>query len=57
MNQLVRDLLLFARPPRPNPAPVDLSALLSMTALLIGEDAAHRDVQVVISGQLPVDHG
>ena len=53
LNQLVRDLLLFARPPRPNPTPVDLSALLSMTALLIGEDAAHRDVQVVISGSCP----
>ena len=32
LNQLVRDLLLFARPPRPNPTPVDLSELLSMTA-------------------------
>ena len=54
LNQLVQDLLLFARPPRPNPTPVDLSALLSMTGLLLGEDAAHRDVQVVISGQCPV---
>jgi signal transduction histidine kinase len=53
LNQLVRDLLLFARPPQPNKAPVDLSVLLSMTALLVGEDAAHRDVQVVISGNCP----
>jgi two-component system sensor kinase FixL len=53
LNQLVRDLLLFARPPRPNPTPVDLYALLSMTALLVGEDAAHRDVHVVISGSSP----
>ena len=35
LNQLVQDLLLFARPPRPNPTPVDLSALLSMTGLLM----------------------
>jgi two-component system sensor kinase FixL len=53
LNQLVRDLLLFARPPRPNPAPVDLAQLLSMTALLIGEDAAHHDVRVVVSGNCP----
>ena len=39
LNQLVRDLLLFARPPRPNPTPVDLAELLSVTARLIGEDA------------------
>jgi signal transduction histidine kinase len=54
LNQLVRDLLLFARPPRPNPTPVDLPRLLSMTALLIGEDAACRDVQVAIAGNCPV---
>ena len=53
LNQLVRDLLLFARPPRPNPTPVDMSALLSGTAFLMCEDAAHRDVQVVISGTSP----
>jgi two-component system sensor kinase FixL len=53
LNELVQDLLLFARPPRPNPTPVDLSALLSITRLLLGEDAAHRDVQVVISGNCP----
>jgi two-component system sensor kinase FixL len=51
LNQLVRDLLLFARPPRPNPAPVDLATLLSMTALLMAEDAACRDVRVVVSGR------
>ena len=53
LNQLVRDLLLFARPPRPNPTPVDLAELLSVTARLIGEDAACRDVQVVVSGSCP----
>jgi two-component system sensor kinase FixL len=53
LNQLVQDLLLFARPPRPNPTPVDLSALLSMTGLLMRQDAAHRDVQVVMAGSCP----
>lgn len=53
LNQLVNDLLLFARPPRPKPTEVDVSALISVTALLIGEEAAHRDVQVVIAGSAP----
>ncbi|MEO8259881.1 MAG: PAS domain S-box protein [Acidobacteriota bacterium] len=53
LNQLVRDLLLFARPPRPNPTPVDLAELLSVTGRLIREDAACRDVHVVVSGSCP----
>jgi two-component system sensor kinase FixL len=53
LNQLVRDLLLFARPPRPKPMPVDVSALLSLTATLMVEDAANREVQVVIEGASP----
>ena len=53
LNQLVRDLLLFARPPRPKPTPVDVSALLSLTATLMVEDGANRDVQVVIEGAAP----
>jgi PAS domain S-box-containing protein len=53
LNRLVRDLLLFARPPRPNPTRVNLNEVLAMTARLIGEDAACRDVQVVVSGSCP----
>ena len=53
LNQLVQDLLLFARPPRPNPTRVDLSALLSMTGSLMSEDAAHRASSVVIAGHCP----
>ncbi len=54
LNQLVRDLLLFARPPRPNPAPIDLAELLSLTGRLMGEDAAYRDVRLMVSGSCPV---
>ena len=54
LNQLVRDLLLFARPPRPKPTPVDVSALLSLTATLMIEDGTNRDVQVAIEGASPV---
>ena len=53
LNQLMKDLLLFARPPQPNPVQVDVAALLSMTATLVRQDAAHQDVTVVISGPSP----
>ena len=53
LNQLVNDLLLFARPPKPRPLAVDVSALLAATAALLGQDAAHRDVRVEISGGAP----
>lgn len=53
LNQLVNDLLLFARPPQPRPLAVDVSALLAATVSLLGEDAAHYDVRVEISGSAP----
>lgn len=53
LNQLVKDLLLFARPPRPRPTAVDVSALLAATASLLGEDAAHCELRVEVSGAAP----
>jgi two-component system sensor kinase FixL len=53
LNLLVKDLLLFARPPQPKPMSIEPTALLSTTAALLGADAAHRDVRVVISGGAP----
>lgn len=53
LNQLVKDLLLFARPPRPHLAAVDVSALLASTASLLGEDAAHCDLRVEVTGAAP----
>src|SRR6185503_19241076 len=37
LNDLMKDLLLFARPPRPNPLPVDISPLVAATAELLRE--------------------
>jgi signal transduction histidine kinase len=53
LNALVKDLLLFARPPQPKPMPIDIVTLLSATATLLAEDASHRDVRVTISGTAP----
>jgi two-component system sensor kinase FixL len=53
LNELVKDLLLFARPPQPKPVPVDLLSLLAGTASLLRQDTAHRDVAVTVSGAAP----
>jgi two-component system sensor kinase FixL len=53
LNALVKDLLLFARPPQPKPMAVDVVTLLSGTVTLLAEDAAHRNVRVTISGTAP----
>jgi two-component system sensor kinase FixL len=53
LNALVKDLLLFARPPQPKPMAIDVVTLLSTTVTLLAEDAAHRDVHVTISGTAP----
>jgi len=53
LNALVKDLLLFARPPQPKPMAVDVVALLSGTVTLLAEDATHRNVRVTISGTAP----
>ena len=51
LDQLVKDLLLFARPPRPKPIVVDVELILQSTALMLKEDAAHRDVRVDVRGR------
>ena len=53
LNELMKDLLLFARPPQPKPAPVDVVSLLEMTARLLKEDVTFRDLRVEVSGSVP----
>jgi two-component system sensor kinase FixL len=53
LNLLVKDLLLFARPPQPRPLPIDVSMILAGTAALLGEDAAHASVRVTLTGMAP----
>jgi two-component system sensor kinase FixL len=50
LNQLVRDLLLFARPPQPHPISVDVRSVLSATIDLLRADDAHGNVHVMIAG-------
>ena len=53
LNGLMKDLLLFARPPQPKPAAVDVTALVSSTAGLLAADPGVGKVRVEIDGVAP----
>jgi PAS domain S-box-containing protein len=53
LNELMKDLLLFARPPRPNPMPVEISMLVSSTAELLREDPALNAIRINVQGGAP----
>jgi len=50
LNDLMKDLLLFARPPRPNPLPIEILALVTSTAELLREDPALNAVRIDVEG-------
>lgn len=50
LNDLMKDLLLFARPPQIKPAQVEIRSLVTSTAELLAEDPALRDVHVAVEG-------
>jgi two-component system sensor kinase FixL len=50
LNDLMTDLLLFARPPQPKLAPVELRALLVTTVDLLRGDPAFKGVEVTVDG-------
>ena len=53
LNELMKDLLLFARPPQPKPAPIDVATLVATTADLLGSDPALKEVHVQVDGTAP----
>ncbi len=53
LNELMKDLLLFARPPQPRPALVDVVPLVSTTADLLSTDPALKGVAVLVEGAVP----
>src|SRR5204863_216929 len=53
LNDLMKDLLLFARPPQPHPAPLSVADLVISTANLLAEDPALSRVRVDIEGSAP----
>jgi len=54
LNDLMKDLLLFARPPQPRVGPVDVIALLKNVTDLLRQDPTLQGVRVEVTGQAPV---
>jgi two-component system sensor kinase FixL len=53
LDQMMKDLLLFARPPQPRLTSVDLVPLVRTTASLLSNDPALREVDIEIEGTVP----
>lgn len=53
LDQMMKDLLLFARPPKPKRTPTDLVPLVTTTANLLSEDPALKDVAIDVEGTAP----
>jgi two-component system sensor kinase FixL len=53
LDSLMKDLLLFARPPQLRRAAVDVVPLVTMTADLICQDPSLRGVQIDVTGSSP----
>lgn len=53
LDQMIKDLLLFARPPKPRRAPTDVVPLVTITASLLTRDPSLRDVEVEVDGSAP----
>ena len=58
LNDLMKDLLLFARPPQPRMTPVDVLSLLKNVGDLLRQDPAFQALRIDVTGHatvLPVD--
>jgi len=53
LNELMKDMLLFARPPQPKPTSTEIAPLVASTATLLVADPALRDVHVNVEGSSP----
>jgi signal transduction histidine kinase len=53
LNDLIQDLLVFARPPAPKPVRTNLRVLTESVATLLKRDPAFRDLDVAIHGEVP----
>jgi PAS domain S-box-containing protein len=53
LDRMMKDLLLFARPPKPKRSSVDLVPLVRTTASLLSEDPALREVDIEVTGTAP----
>lgn len=54
LNEMVQDLLVFARPREPRLGPVPLAPLLEETAAHLKRDPALREIEVAVTGDRPI---
>jgi two-component system sensor kinase FixL len=57
LDAMMKDMLVFARPPKPRRMAVDVAPLVAVTAGLLSEDEAMRQVDVHIDGSAPLVSG
>lgn len=57
LNDLIEELLLFARTPQPRIGNVSLAPLLALTADLLTKDPAYAGIHIQIEGEAPVLKG
>jgi two-component system sensor kinase FixL len=50
LNELIQDLLIFARPPNPSVVSIDLRELLATVGTLLTQDPAYRDLHFELTG-------
>lgn len=56
LNDLIQDLLVFARPPAPKPVRVDLRALVESIATLLKRDPAFQALEIDLIGDGAIAH-
>jgi two-component system sensor kinase FixL len=56
LNDLMKDLLLFARPPQPRLAVVDPVSALGTVVAFVRQDPGARDAEITIDGESPPVH-
>ena len=54
LDQMMKDLLLFARPPQLRRSPTDIVPLVTTTAYLLAQDPALREIKVDVVGAAPL---
>jgi two-component system sensor kinase FixL len=57
LDEMMKDLLLFARPPQPRPSPIDLAGLIRTTVDLLMADPALKQLDVRVDGDARPAHG
>lgn len=53
LNDLIQDLLVFARPPAPKLGRVDLASLVSSVVTLLKRDPAYQALEIHVAGDVP----